>query len=200
MRQPGGKLDDREVVRIAQNVARPIAQRLDTTDALHFLDARGLARRGNRQVSRSADETDQVSIPSRPIQPELAVIEGIGDHGCEYMTGGRVVVLGQTGRNFAADMSGGIAYILDSAGDFRKRCNMGMVELESVSNDEDIAELRQLIENHAEYTGSTVAQQVLENWQTSLPQFVKVMPTDYKRVLRERAAREAVQTTEANVA
>jgi glutamate synthase (NADPH/NADH) large chain len=129
-----------------------------------------------------------------------AVIEGIGDHGCEYMTGGRVVVLGSTGRNFAAGMSGGVAYILDSSGDFRKRCNMGMVELESVSADEDIAELRQLIENHAEYTGSTVAQQVLENWQTSLNQFVKVMPTDYKRVLLQRAAKDAAQTTEANVA
>jgi glutamate synthase domain-containing protein 3 len=102
------------------------------------------------------------------------------------MTGGRVVVLGETGRNFAAGMSGGIAYILDSAGKFRRRCNMGMVELESVTEEDDIAELRTLIENHASYTGSTVAQQVLENWEASLAQFVKVMPTDYKRVLQER--------------
>jgi glutamate synthase (NADPH/NADH) large chain len=118
-----------------------------------------------------------------------AVIEGIGDHGCEYMTGGRVVVLGQTGRNFAAGMSGGIAYILDTAGTFRQRCNMGMVELEDVSSDEDIAELRALIENHARYTDSTIAQRVLENWEASLGQFVKVMPTDYKRVLQERQTR-----------
>jgi glutamate synthase (NADPH/NADH) large chain len=118
-----------------------------------------------------------------------AVIEGIGDYGCEYMTGGRVVVLGQTGRNFAAGMSGGIAYILDTSGSFRQRCNMGMVELEAVSTEADIAELRTLIENHARYTGSVVAQRVLDNWEASLAQFVKVMPTDYKRVLQERQAR-----------
>ena len=128
-----------------------------------------------------------------------AVIEGIGDHGCEYMTGGRVVVLGSTGRNFAAGMSGGVAYILDSNGDFRQRCNMGMVELESVSDSADVDELRTLIENHARYTGSTVAQKLLDNWETSLNTFVKVMPTDYKRVLQERAAKAAAQT-EANVA
>ncbi|MCZ6830538.1 MAG: glutamate synthase large subunit, partial [Gammaproteobacteria bacterium] len=118
-----------------------------------------------------------------------AVIEGIGDHGCEYMTGGRVVVLGQTGRNFAAGMSGGVAYILDHAGTFRRRCNMGMVELETLSSGDDIAELKTLIKNHARYTGSTVAQQVLDNWEASLSQFVKVMPTDYKRVLQERQTR-----------
>ncbi len=134
-----------------------------------------------------------------------AVIEGIGDHGCEYMTGGRVVVLGQTGRNFAAGMSGGIAYILDHKGDFRNRCNLGMVELETVSSDEDIAELRKLVENHAGYTGSVVARQVLENWEDSLNRFVKVMPTDYKRVLQERAVKRAAraateQHTQANVA
>jgi glutamate synthase (NADPH/NADH) large chain len=128
------------------------------------------------------------------------VIEGIGDHGCEYMTGGRVVVLGQTGRNFAAGMSGGIAYILDNRGDFRRRCNMGMVELESLIVDEDILELRTLIENHVRYTGSTVGQRVLANWEESLSQFVKVMPTDYKRVLQERKAVPAPTTTEANVA
>ncbi len=130
-----------------------------------------------------------------------AVIEGIGDHGCEYMTGGRVVVLGKTGRNFAAGMSGGIAYILDSDGDFRNRCNMGMVALETVSAPEDIAELRQLVKNHAVNTGSVVAQQVLNNWEDSLNKFVKVMPTDYKRVLQERAEKAAAeQQAEANVA
>ena len=118
-----------------------------------------------------------------------AVIEGIGDHGCEYMTGGRVVVLGGTGRNFSAGMSGGIAYILDRDGHFRQRCNLGTVELESVSVEEDILELRDMIENHASYTGSTVATWVLENWAEALGQFVKVMPTDYRRVLQERAAR-----------
>ena len=102
------------------------------------------------------------------------------------MTGGRVVVLGETGRNFGAGMSGGIAYILDRAGTFRQRCNMGMVELETMTSEEDINELRALIENHARYTDSTVAHSVLQNWEESLEQFVKVMPTDYKRVLQER--------------
>ena len=115
-----------------------------------------------------------------------AVIEGVGDHGCEYMTGGRVVVLGPTGRNFAAGMSGGIAYVWDPQRDFARNCNLGMVELEAVDEDEDIAELRELIEQHREYTGSTVAAKMLDDWPTSLPQFVKVMPTDYKRVLAER--------------
>ena len=118
-----------------------------------------------------------------------AVVEGIGDHGCEYMTGGRVVVLGSTGRNFAAGMSGGIAYILDREGDFRGRCNMGMVELESVSDSADVAELKTLIENHLTYTGSEVSRQLLDDWQNKLSQFVKVMPTDFKRVLQERAAK-----------
>ena len=118
-----------------------------------------------------------------------AVIEGIGDHGCEYMTGGRVVILGATGRNFAAGMSGGIAYVLNMDGRFRERCNLRMVELEHVEAAEDIVELRGLIELHQQYTGSRVAAQVLENWPDVLDQFVKVMPTDFKRVLRERAAR-----------
>ena len=125
-----------------------------------------------------------------------AVIEGIGDHGCEYMTGGRVVVLGATGRNFAAGMSGGIAYILDRDGEFRRRCNMGMVELERVTEAEDIRELRGLIENHASYTGSVVATQLLEDWGRSLSLFVKVMPTDYRRVLDLRAAQRAAQASE----
>jgi len=118
-----------------------------------------------------------------------AVIEGIGDHGCEYMTGGRVVVLGATGRNFAAGMSGGTAYVLDEAGDFDRRCNKGMVELEAVEADEDIAELKALIEKHAQFTDSAVAKRVLRDWNSYLAKFVKVMPTDYKRVLLERKAK-----------
>jgi glutamate synthase domain-containing protein 3 len=120
-----------------------------------------------------------------------AVVEGIGDHGCEYMTGGRVVVLGRTGRNFAAGMSGGAAYVLDEAGDFSSRCNKEMVGLEAVEADEDIAELKALIEKHAAYTGSTVAQRLLADWQNSLKKFVKVMPTDYKRVLLAQKAKQA---------
>ncbi|MBV1883414.1 MAG: glutamate synthase large subunit [Pseudomonadales bacterium] len=118
------------------------------------------------------------------------VIEGIGDHGCEYMTGGRVVVLGKTGRNFAAGMSGGIAYIFDEEASFAKSCNFGMVELEKVIDDEDVAELKTLIEKHAKFTGSVVAERVLNDWEGSLAKFVKVMPTDYKRVLLERASAE----------
>jgi glutamate synthase (NADPH/NADH) large chain len=115
-----------------------------------------------------------------------AVIEGVGDHGCEYMTGGRVVVLGHTGRNFAAGMSGGIAYVWDPDSMFADNCNMEMVELERVEQSPDVAELKDLIEKHARYTGSTVAARVLANWQQSLAEFVKVMPTDYKRVLEAR--------------
>jgi len=115
-----------------------------------------------------------------------AVVEGIGDHGCEYMTGGRIAVLGPVGRNFAAGMSGGIAYIWDHQGELATRCNMGMVELESVSAEEDIAELKTMIENHLKYTGSAVAQRMLKDWDGALSQFVKVMPTDYKRVLQEQ--------------
>jgi glutamate synthase domain-containing protein 3 len=114
-----------------------------------------------------------------------AVVEGIGDHGCEYMTGGRAVILGRTGRNFAAGMSGGIAYVWDVDGDFSARCNMGMVELFGVEKKEDIEELRQLITNHYNYTESTVAKRVLDNWNFLLPQFIKVYPTDYRRVVEE---------------
>ena len=101
------------------------------------------------------------------------------------MTGGRVVVLGETGRNFAAGMSGGVAYIWDRNKTFAPLCNMGMVELESLVEDEDIDEVKTLIENHLKYTGSDVAKQALENWDQAVKQFVKVMPTDYKRVLLE---------------
>src|SRR5436190_9264812 len=89
-----------------------------------------------------------------------AVVESVGDHGCEYMTGGRVVVLGQTGRNFAAGMSGGIAYVLDEKGDFARRCNTGMVDLDNMESLEDIAELKALVEKHARYTDSAVAKRV----------------------------------------
>ncbi len=120
-----------------------------------------------------------------------AVIEGTGDHGCEYMTGGIVVVLGKTGRNFAAGMSGGEAYILNSDGKFQARCNLGMVELELVSDAEDRKTLRLLIENHFEYTQSKTARRVLDNWDNMLPKFLKVMPVDYKRVLAKRKATAA---------
>ena len=116
----------------------------------------------------------------------IAVVEGIGDHGCEYMTGGRIAVLGEVGRNFAAGMSGGVAYIWDHQGELATKCNMGMVELETVCADEDIAELKTMIENHLKYTGSAVAERLLNDWDGALSQFVKVMPTDYKRVLEEQ--------------
>jgi glutamate synthase (NADPH/NADH) large chain len=114
-----------------------------------------------------------------------AVIEGVGDHGCEYMTGGRVVILGPTGRNFAAGMSGGIAYIWDPDAEFPSRCNMEMVELERVETSDD-DELKSLIESHYRYTESTVARAILDRWPESVGKFVKVMPTDYKRVLEQR--------------
>jgi len=122
-----------------------------------------------------------------------AVIEGVGDHGCEYMTGGRVVVLGATGRNFAAGMSGGIAYVWDPDASFLTRCNLGMVELERVEQDDDISELFELIEQHRHWTGSTVADRVLDAWPKILREFVKVMPIDYKRVLEaQKAAMETL--------
>ncbi len=114
------------------------------------------------------------------------VIEGVGDHGCEYMTGGRVVILGPTGRNFAAGMSGGVAYIWDPQDAFHANCNPGMVELEKVEAEDDVAELKQLIELHQNHTGSTVGTDILDRWDETLPQFIKVMPTDYKRVLEEQ--------------
>jgi glutamate synthase (NADPH/NADH) large chain/glutamate synthase (ferredoxin) len=116
------------------------------------------------------------------------VIDGTGDHGCEYMTGGVVVILGKTGRNFAAGMSGGEAYVLDEEGTFPERCNMGMVEREGVEASEDIQTLRTMIEAHFRYTQSENAKRVLDAWDVMLPKFVKVMPRDYKRVLQERKA------------
>lgn len=119
------------------------------------------------------------------------VIEGVGDHGCEYMTGGRVVVLGPTGRNFAAGMSGGIAYIHDPDSEFMANCNLGMVDLEKLEDENDIDEVRELIAKHVQYTGSTVGQRLLDEWAAVQPQFVKVMPIDYRRVLKERKAAAA---------
>jgi len=112
-----------------------------------------------------------------------AVVEGVGDHGCEYMTGGRIVILGDTGRNFAAGMSGGIAYVYDVRGRFPTHCNPEMVELDPVEAD-DIIELRDMIQRHYVYTGSTVAKFVLDDFDNQLHHFVKVFPTDYKKVLR----------------
>ncbi len=146
----------------------------------------------------------------------IAVVEGVGDHGCEYMTGGIVVVIGETGRNFAAGMSGGIAYVLDEAGTFAQRCNMAMVELEPVAAEEEMMQrhlhsggdllahgrvdvmsdmsrfdgerLHQLITNHARATSSVRARHILENWEAYLPKFRKVMPVEYRRALAELAA------------
>ncbi|HMK90842.1 MAG TPA: glutamate synthase-related protein, partial [Methylocystis sp.] len=147
----------------------------------------------------------------------IAVVEGVGDHGCEYMTGGVVVVLGPTGRNFAAGMSGGVAYVLDGEDNFESRCNLAMVELEPVPEEEtamcesyhqcgdleghgrvdimddmtrfDAERLRQLIANHARYTGSTRAREILENWDAARPKFRKVMPVEYRRALTELMAK-----------
>ncbi len=143
----------------------------------------------------------------------VAVVEGVGDHGCEYMTGGVVVVLGNTGRNFAAGMSGGVAYVLDQSGNFEQRCNMAMVDLEPVPEEDDILEklhhrggdlmhkgrvditsnmnrhdeerLYQLITNHMHYTGSTRAKEILDSWEDYRAKFVKVMPVEYRRALRD---------------
>jgi glutamate synthase (NADPH) large chain len=153
----------------------------------------------------------------------VAVVEGTGDHGCEYMTGGVVVVLGQTGRNFAAGMSGGIAYVLDERGDFEQRCNMAMVDLAPVADEEtsatarlggkgnldshglvdilsnmdgnDVARLRELIERHARYTNSAKAQAILADWAGWLPKFRKVMPVEYAKALKQMAVAQAADTT-----
>jgi glutamate synthase (NADPH/NADH) large chain len=130
-----------------------------------------------------------------------AVVEGVGDHGCEYMTGGTVVVLGMTGRNFAAGMSGGIAYVLDEEANFKQRCNMAQVALEKVVpaarhvageplhlGEADEVQLKELITRHAEYTGSTTAKRILADWDSYREKFVKVYPHEYKRALTEMAA------------
>ncbi len=115
-----------------------------------------------------------------------AVVEGVGDHGCEYMTGGRVAILGPTGRNFAAGMSGGIAYVWNPEGAFNALCNPEMVELEPLLDREDISELRRMVEAHRRHTDSAVAKRLLGRWKQALGEFVKVMPVDYKRVLMQR--------------
>jgi glutamate synthase (NADPH/NADH) large chain len=137
-----------------------------------------------------------------------AVVEGVGDHGCEYMTGGTVAVLGVTGRNFAAGMSGGIAYVLDVDGGFIERCNTAMIDLEPVLSESeqqaklsrdlwhlgqaDEAILRRLIESHAKYTGSQRAQEILANWNAQRQRFMKIFPKDYRRALGELAAHKKV--------
>ena len=119
-----------------------------------------------------------------------AVVEAIGDHGCEYMTGGRIVIIGPTGRNFAAGMSGGIAYVLDQDQTFKNRCNPGMVDLEMIADDDDLL-LQHLLTRHIKLTGSPVAQKLLAQWNETRSQFVKVMPRDYKRVLKAEAKARA---------
>jgi len=121
-----------------------------------------------------------------------AIVEGVGDHGCEYMTGGVVVVLGQAGRNFAAGMSGGIAFVYDQDGDFATRFNSGMADLEPVTDPEDIAILKSMIQDHLKHTGSTPARKVLDSWDAALPRFKKIMPRDYRRALEERKQKQAM--------
>jgi glutamate synthase (ferredoxin) len=112
-----------------------------------------------------------------------AVVESVGDHGCEYMTGGKVVVLGATGRNFAAGMSGGIAYVLDEAGNFPQLCNQEMVKLFPLDDADEIDQVRDMIRQHADYTKSDRGWKVLSQWEVMVPKFVKVFPNDYRRVI-----------------
>ncbi|MDA0301163.1 MAG: glutamate synthase large subunit [Chloroflexi bacterium] len=126
----------------------------------------------------------------------LAVVEGAGDHACEYMTGGRVVIIGKTGRNFGAGMSGGIAYVLDEDGDFATRCNREMVDLEALEEPEDLELVKGLLERHIGYTGSTVAEALVRDWPSAAKRFKKVMPRDFKRVLMERAQAQAAEQAE----
>ena len=122
-----------------------------------------------------------------------AVVEGIGDHGCEYMTGGTVVVLGKTGRNFAAGMSGGVAYVFDEKKQFENGlCNMEMVALENLEED-DLIILRRLIKNHSMYTNSPLATRILEDWESQQKHFIKVMPKDYKIALQRLAEEKKIE-------
>jgi glutamate synthase domain-containing protein 3 len=116
-----------------------------------------------------------------------AVVEGVGDHGCEYMTGGRVAILGPTGRNFGAGMSGGIAYIYDEDGSFPTRCNMGNVDIKPL-HAQSLPELRRMLERHVQYTESEVADRILKHWDVEVKKFIRVMPRDFARVMKERAA------------
>jgi glutamate synthase (ferredoxin) len=131
-----------------------------------------------------------------------AVVESVGDHGCEYMTGGRVVVLGPAGRNFAAGMSGGIAYVLDELGTFRSRVNLQMVGVEGLEAPAEVAEIRTLVEKHFSYTKSARARRILDDWDNMVPRFVKVLPNDYKRMLAciERAHGQGLTGDEAVMA
>jgi glutamate synthase (ferredoxin) len=112
-----------------------------------------------------------------------AVVLAVGDHGCEYMTGGRVVVLGPTGKNFAAGMSGGVAYVYDERGEFPDNCNREMVKLYALDDPEEREQVRELVRRHAEYTGSSQSRQVYEDWDRAVAKFVKVYPNDYRRVI-----------------
>src|SRR5205807_139187 len=131
-----------------------------------------------------------------------AVVESVGDHGCEYMTGGRVVVLGPTGRNFAAGMSGGVAYVLDEPGDFRGKCNLQMVQLFALADSAEIDSVHALIRKHAEYTGSKRSWEVLAKWDEMVPRFVKVYPNDYRRMIeaQERFRQQGLADQEAIMA
>jgi glutamate synthase domain-containing protein 3 len=120
----------------------------------------------------------------------VAVVEGVGDHGCEYMTGGLVAVIGQTGRNFAAGMSGGVAYVLDEHQLFDTLCNLDMVDLESLWREEDQRILRDLVSRHHQWTGSVQARRLLENWREVVGKFVKVMPVDYRKAMEKMRERE----------
>jgi glutamate synthase domain-containing protein 3 len=115
----------------------------------------------------------------------VSVVEGVGDHGCEYMTGGTVLVIGPTGRNFAAGMSGGVAFVLDDDGRFAERCNDSSVDLEDVTSRDDMELVHTLLERHAALTGSELARRLLRNWRQTLSRMVKVMPEEYRRALRE---------------
>lgn len=128
-----------------------------------------------------------------------AVVEGVGDHGCEYMTGGTVVVLGKTGRNFAAGMSGGIAYVLDVDGKFQSCCNLELVDLDKVEEEEDIMTLRMMIQQHQRHTNSQLAKEVLVDFESLLPKFIKVFPRDYKRILADMKAGEATKNAQKNM-
>ena len=130
----------------------------------------------------------------------LAVVEGTGDHGCEYMTGGRIVIIGRTGRNFGAGMSGGMAYVWDVDGQFKSRCNLEMIDLEGLDEPEDLDLVKGLLSRHLEYTESTVARELLEDWPAAARRFLKVMPKEYRRVLRERASEGGQNERQALVA
>ena len=120
----------------------------------------------------------------------VAVVEGVGDHGCEYMTGGTVVVLGPVGKNFAAGMSGGVAYVLDTGHDLYRKVNKGMVSIENLTESHDVEQLGRLIREHGRATGSPLAEKILADFSSYIPQFKKIMPKDYKKMLDAIAAME----------